>query len=64
MYCYPRGQWQGDARCPGHDDEVLHAKFRNWQKQPDVKTLKDLRSEYFRSRRKKHLRRRIPFGQY
>jgi len=55
LYQYPRGQWRGHKRCAGLTDDALHAQFEAWRKQPSVKTRKQLRREFFRTRRRKHL---------
>jgi len=52
IYHYPRGQWRGARRCQAFDDEALHAEFRAWKKQPAVKTRRELRQEFFRTRKK------------
>lgn len=51
LYRYPRGQWRG-RRCSARDDAEIHERFLVWQKQPSVKTRRDLRREVFRRRRK------------
>jgi len=52
LYRYPRGQWRGGRRCRAFDDKTLHEQFRTWQKQPTVKTRRDLRREFFRTKKK------------
>ncbi len=52
VYRYPRGQWRDGRRCRAFDDEALQAEFRTWQKQPAVKTRRELRQEFFRTRKK------------
>jgi hypothetical protein len=52
LYRYPRGQWRDRRHCPAMDDADLHARFRTWQKQPSVKTRRELRQEFFRTKRK------------
>jgi hypothetical protein len=52
-YAVPREQWRHGARCPGIDDAVLHAAFRQWLKRPQVKTRKELRQEQFTAQRPK-----------
>ena len=52
LYQYPRGQWRQGRRCRAVDDEVLHARFRTWQKQPSVKTRRELRQEFSRTKKK------------
>lgn len=57
IYKYPRGQWRHSRLCPGIENEELHASYRAWQKMPDVKTRKELRREFFRTRRRAHVHR-------
>ena len=57
LYKYPRGQWRGEKTCPGFDNEELHAEYEQWCKQPDVKTRKELRREFFRKRKRTCVRR-------
>ncbi len=52
LYQYPRGQWRDGRRCHACDDETVHAQFRTWQKQPTVKTRRELRQAFFRTRKK------------
>ncbi len=52
LYRYPRGQWRGGKHCRAYDDEALHEQFRLWQKQPTVKTRRELRREFFRTKKK------------
>ncbi|MDP6490747.1 MAG: hypothetical protein QGH42_13095 [Kiritimatiellia bacterium] len=52
LYRYPRGQWRGGKRCRAFDDETLYTQFRTWQKQPTVKTRRELRREFFRTKKK------------
>ena len=52
IYRYPRGQWRSGRRCGAFDDAALHARFRAWQKEPTVKTRRQLRQEFFRTKRK------------
>jgi hypothetical protein len=59
LYRYPRGQWRGDRRCPAFENEHIYAQFRAWQKEPSVKTRKDLRREFFRTRRRTELYREM-----
>ena len=62
LYRYPRGQWRGRKRCPAFDDAEVHRRFREWQKQPTVKSRKELRREFFRTRRRTEVRRTGPGG--
>ncbi len=59
LYAYPRGQWRGGRRCPAFGDEEIHAAFRTWQKRPVVKSRKELRRGFFRTRQRKVVRRRV-----
>jgi len=34
------------------DNQELYERFRRWVKSPDVRTRKDLRREFFRTRRR------------
>ena len=52
IYRYPRGQWRHHRHCLAIDDTDLHARFRTWQKQPTVKTRRELRQEFLRTKRK------------
>ncbi len=52
LYRYPRGQWRGDRRCPGSENEALYREFREWEKGPRVKSRKELRREFFRTRKR------------
>ncbi|NQU40629.1 MAG: hypothetical protein HQ523_11800 [Lentisphaerae bacterium] len=56
LYLYPRGQWRQGRRCAALDDESLHARFRTWQKQPSVKTRRELRQEFSRTKKKDGVR--------
>lgn len=49
---YPRGQWREGRVCPTLGDETVHAEFRQWQKQPQVKTAREIRRDVFRGQRK------------
>ena len=60
IYRCPRGQWRHGRTCPGYNNEQLLARFREWQKRPDVKTRKELRREFFRTRRRTETRRVPP----
>jgi hypothetical protein len=51
LYADPRRQWSQHPTCPGFDNEEAYARFRLWQKQPRVKTGRELRRESRRSRR-------------
>jgi hypothetical protein len=50
LYRYPRGQWRGEKRCSAFANEEVYRQFREWQKQPQVKTRKELRREFFRGK--------------
>jgi hypothetical protein len=52
IFLYPRGQWQRGQHCRGMEDASLHEQFREWRKQPSVKTRKELRREFFRTRKR------------
>lgn len=52
IYKYPRGQWQHDRRCPAFENEAVYAEFREWQKEPAVRTRKELRRRFFRTKRR------------
>jgi len=58
IYRYPRGQWRGGRHCPGFDDDELYGQYREWLKQPSVKTRKALRRGFFRKRRRMDMRAR------
>jgi hypothetical protein len=55
LYRYPRGQWRGRRRCPAVGDEAVYREFRLAQKQPAVKTGKEIRRDAFRARGKSRL---------
>ena len=59
IYRYPRGQWRDGRRCPGFENEELYAAYLAWQKMPTVKSRRELRREFFRTRRKFHVHREI-----
>jgi hypothetical protein len=52
LYKYPRGQWRSGKTCRAADDAGIHKEFRKWKKQPVVKTRKELRREFFRTRKR------------
>ncbi|MBN2302661.1 MAG: hypothetical protein JXN60_09110 [Lentisphaerae bacterium] len=52
LYKYPRGQWRRGRICPALGNELIYEKFRVWEKQPRVKTRKDLRREFFHTTKK------------
>ncbi len=49
LYRYPRGRWRNGRRCGALNNETVYARFREAQKEPDVKTLKELRRRVFRA---------------
>ena len=51
-YKSPRDQWRGGKTCPGFGNEALYLEFHAWQKQPTVKSGKEIRRDVFRGRRK------------
>ena len=55
IYLYPRGQWGEYKRCPGLENEDLYEQYEEWLKAPSVKTRKELRREFFRTRKRKEL---------
>jgi hypothetical protein len=57
LYRYPRGQWRGERRCPAFENDAVYEEFRRSQKQPTVKTRKELRREFFRKRKRTNVRR-------
>ncbi len=50
LYAYPRGQWRLDRSCRAFGNEEIYEAFRRWQKQPAVKSRKDLRRMVHRQR--------------
>jgi hypothetical protein len=52
IYKYPRGQWLKNRDCPAFENEEVYKQFETWKKQPDVKTRKELRRTFFRTRRR------------
>jgi len=60
IYAYPRGQWRGHRTCPGFKNESLYAAFRQWEKRPTIKTLKDIRRDFFRTRRRTEIHHVTP----
>ena len=57
LYDYPRGQWRHGERCRAMDDPAVRREFATAQKQPTVKTRKELRRRFFRSRHRFHVHR-------
>jgi hypothetical protein len=57
LYKYPRGQWRPGKRCRATDDVDIHMAFEKWKKQSTVKTRKELRREFFRTKKKTVVRR-------
>jgi hypothetical protein len=55
LYDYPRGQWRAGKRCSALGNEEVYQSFREWQKQPSIRTRKDLRRGFFRARRRRHV---------
>lgn len=55
LYAHPRGQWRGSCHCPAMANPQVHERFREWQRQPTVKTRKELRREAFRTRRQRYV---------
>jgi len=53
LYRYPRGQWRGGRRCRAFEDEEILRRFRRWQKAPAVRTRRELRQEFFRTKRRR-----------
>ncbi len=51
LYRYPRGQWRCGRSCGAFENEEVYEGFRLWQKQPAVKSRKDLRRMVHRQRR-------------
>jgi len=52
LYDYPRGQWRDKKGCHAFENEEIYAEFRQWQKQPTVKTRRELRREFFKRKLK------------
>lgn len=57
LYKYPRGQWRGGRACSAFENEELYDQYRTWCKQPSVKTRKELRREFFRTKPRIQVRR-------
>jgi len=53
LYRYPRGQWRRGRRCPAFENEDVYGRFRRWRRAPTVKTRKELRRDFFRTKRKR-----------
>jgi hypothetical protein len=62
IYQYPRGQWRHGKTCPGFENDELYAAYRNWKKLPNVKTRRELRRDFFRTRRRLHVHREFSKG--
>jgi hypothetical protein len=62
LYRYPRGQWRHGHRCPALGREDVYTQFREWQKEPAVRTRRDLRREFFRTKRRTELHRDTQAG--
>lgn len=60
VYKAPRGQWRDGRRCPGFENAVLYRQYAEWQKQPTVKSRKELRREFFRTKKRSLLRHSTP----
>jgi hypothetical protein len=52
FYQYPRGQWRSGKTCSAFENDEAYRQFKEWQKQPIVKTRKELRREFFRRKLK------------
>ena len=50
VYTYPYLQWRHEHRCLGFENEEKYREFDEWKKLPDVKTRKELRREFFRTK--------------
>jgi hypothetical protein len=56
VYACPRSRWRGGKRCAGFENEAMYRDFRAWQKEPTVKTRKELRRGFFRAGGKPQVR--------
>jgi hypothetical protein len=57
LYKYPRGQWRSGKACRAADDVNIKREFERWKKEPVVKSRKELRREFFRTRKRTVVRR-------
>ena len=57
LYKSPRSQWRNSRACPAFENEKVYQDFRDSQKEPKIKTRKELRRAFFRSRRRAVVRR-------
>ena len=46
---FPREQWRSKRKCPAFENEDAYDLFREWEKDADTKTRKELRQEAFRT---------------
>jgi len=53
----PPRQWRGGKKCPAFENEQVYNEYRQWTKQPHIKTRKELRREYFRTKPRTTIRR-------
>ncbi|MFC1498412.1 hypothetical protein ACFLS1_08095 [Verrucomicrobiota bacterium] len=58
LYQYPRGQWRGNRKCRAFENKDIYHEYNEWKKQPSVKTRKELRREFFRTKTRPLLGRR------
>lgn len=50
LYKCPRNQWRDKNGCPAFENDKIYRDFREWQKQPVVKTRRELRRDFFRKK--------------
>lgn len=50
IYKCPHIQWRDKKGCPAFENDEIYREFREWQKQPVVKTRKELRRDFFRKK--------------
>jgi hypothetical protein len=55
LYRSPRSQWSGGRQCRAFQNEAIYEQYRQWLKEPTVKTRKELRQEFFRTRKRTEL---------
>ncbi|MDI6774156.1 MAG: hypothetical protein QME60_02000 [Verrucomicrobiota bacterium] len=60
LFPHPRGQWQRGRWCRGFGNEERYREFRDWQKEPTVKSRKELRRDFFRAGKKTRRRWKRP----
>jgi hypothetical protein len=53
-YANPRTRWEKHGKCIAFENEEIYAIFEKWKKQPQVKTRRQIRREFYQ-KQKRHL---------